>query len=848
MPENVISELTIKATVDTKSALLKLNALKERLGEIEKALRSIDNIDFGKKMTDNAQKAMDSVTKAIAAVKVPNTTIKGVEAIGVELSELEGKSAQVRSAMVSQANAQNTLAQSTEAYTAALNKQAQAQKALENARISRQQFELKNLDDDGNFDPYSLSAVSKLQYDKLINSEEIAKKGLENANIAVEKSTIAYTTAQNNASNATLKLTDAIEKQRKKQEQAAVSTKKASDAMAKFAAKSLILFTFMRRAGQAIGRLVDLSNEYVENLNLFNVAMGDAVDQANEFVETFSKALYLDPSEVMRFAGFFQQIATGFGIANQEAYKFSEFLTQFSYDLSSFLNIDIETAVQKVQSGFAGELEPLRRVGFALDEATLQQVAYSLGVNKTIRSMTQAEKSYLRVYAIARQGTNVFGDLAETIESPANQFRILMQQVRLAGRALGDAFSPIATTVLPSVIAALRVVTNVINGFAQQLGFTVNGARNSANAIDTVTTATNALADAQSGLLSFDKFESLNPSKNEKTGNIFAGLDIPQYDAIANATGAFEEKINKATASVEWLGSALEAVFNAFTALEPALQVVSDILNILLKVLNPLIKGISGVSKATNGWGVLIPILLVGLVKLSQKVFPNLVSKTRLYTSVLKTMAAEMDKANPKVTLFARGINTVARSSAVGYIGLSLFSSGLAGIMNWDNTQPLKNAANVLLLVAGAAFMAANAMATLGVASTFGTAALTISAGIATVVAAVLGAASASQSTAANISAFASGGYPDRGQMFIANEAGAELVGNIGGRTSVANNDMIVEAIENAAYRGYMRAINDTSGDGGARVTVGFDVDNNAMARALYPYVKNEKSRRGDKW
>ena len=234
--------------------------------------------------------------------------------------------------------------------------------------------------------------------------------------------------------------------------------------MAKFAAKSLILFTFMRRAGQAIGRLVDLSNEYVENLNLFNVAMGDAVDQANEFVETFSKALYLDPSEVMRFAGFFQQIATGFGIANQEAYKFSEFLTQFSYDLSSFLNIDIETAVQKVQSGFAGELEPLRRVGFALDEATLQQVAYSLGVNKTIRSMTQAEKSYLRVYAIARQGTNVFGDLAETIESPANQFRILMQQVRLAGRALGDAFSPIATTVLPSVIAALRVVTNVING------------------------------------------------------------------------------------------------------------------------------------------------------------------------------------------------------------------------------------------------------------------------------------------------------------------------------------------------------------------------------------------------
>ena len=42
---------------------------------------------------------------------------------------------------------------------------------------------------------------------------------------------------------------------------------------------------------------------------------------------------------------------------------------------------------------------------------------------------------------------------------------------------------------------------------------------------------------------------------------------------------------------------------------------------------------------------------------------------------------------------------------------------------------------------------------------------------------------------------FAQGGFPTQGQMFVAREAGPELVGTIGGRTAVANNDQIVEGI-----------------------------------------------------
>ena len=45
------------------------------------------------------------------------------------------------------------------------------------------------------------------------------------------------------------------------------------------------------------------------------------------------------------------------------------------------------------------------------------------------------------------------------------------------------------------------------------------------------------------------------------------------------------------------------------------------------------------------------------------------------------------------------------------------------------------------------------------------------------------------------LAAFANGGYPQSGQLFLAREAGAEMVGSIGGHTAVANNDQIVEGI-----------------------------------------------------
>lgn len=80
------------------------------------------------------------------------------------------------------------------------------------------------------------------------------------------------------------------------------------------------------------------------------------------------------------------------------------------------------------------------------------------------------------------------------------------------------------------------------------------------------------------------------------------------------------------------------------------------------------------------------------------------------------------------------------------------------------------------------------------------------------------------------ISEYATGGFPEAGELFIANEAGPELVGKMGSSNVVANNMQITEGIEQAAYSGFMRAIKDT---GGLKASVKVEADTKGIFKAV---------------
>lgn len=95
-----------------------------------------------------------------------------------------------------------------------------------------------------------------------------------------------------------------------------------------------------------------------------------------------------------------------------------------------------------------------------------------------------------------------------------------------------------------------------------------------------------------------------------------------------------------------------------------------------------------------------------------------------------------------------------------------------------------------------------------------------------------------------DIGFFARGGFPDSGQMFVAREAGPELVGRIGRRTAVANNDQIVQGIA-SAVRSAMAGANNPNGGGTTRITVQNVLNGRAIGESVIEYHNGKVKQTG---
>lgn len=86
---------------------------------------------------------------------------------------------------------------------------------------------------------------------------------------------------------------------------------------------------------------------------------------------------------------------------------------------------------------------------------------------------------------------------------------------------------------------------------------------------------------------------------------------------------------------------------------------------------------------------------------------------------------------------------------------------------------------------------------------------------------------------------YAQGGFPEAGELFVAREAGPEMVGKMGNRTTVANNEQIVEGISEGVYAAVLAAMRQTEGNGGQAVNVYLD------GRQITASVEKRQGERG---
>ena len=345
--------------------------------------------------------------------------------------------------------------------------------------------------------------------------------------------------------------------------QMSVANKKAAFSYTELYHKLRLVKGLIMTVGGTIYSLIQKSSDYVENVNLFTVAMGDYAGEAQEYAETVGEAMGIDPGEWMRNQGVFMTLATGFGVAGDRAAIMSQNLTQLGYDLSSFFNISYEDAMQKLQSGLSGELEPLRRIGYDLSQAKLEATALALGIDKTVSSMTQAEKAQLRYYAIMTQVTTAQGDMARTLNAPANQLKVLKAQFNMAAREIGNIFIPALNAILPYAIAVTKVIRLLASAIASIVGFEMpevdySGVNSMSGAATDTGDALDDAADSakklKSYMLGFDELNVINPDSGdsiEETSDMF-DFELPTYDFLE---GLADSRVAEIVEDMkEWLG------------------------------------------------------------------------------------------------------------------------------------------------------------------------------------------------------------------------------------------------------------------------------------------------------
>lgn len=350
---------------------------------------------------------------------------------------------------------------------------------------------------------------------------------------------------------------------------------KASMSYANLAAKIGIAVVAMKRIASVIAGWITKSNEYIESMNLVSVSLGEYAEEAHKYAVKVGDAVGIDPAAWLKNQGVFNTLIEGFGVSGDRAAYMSQQLTQLGYDITSFygeaMNMSLEEAMQKLQSGIAGELEPLRRLGYDLSVARLQQEAYTLGITKSVNAMTQAEKAELRYYAIMTQITDAHGDMARTIQSPANQLRILRMQIEQCARAFGNLFLPILQAVLPPLIAVAKVIRLIaetiarvlrieitdFGGISESVGGAAGGA---ADLEDNLGGAAKKAKEVKNALLGIDELNVISPPDNADSGNYGLGgtgggglgIELPGYDFLEQlAKGPIDEILRKMK---EWLG------------------------------------------------------------------------------------------------------------------------------------------------------------------------------------------------------------------------------------------------------------------------------------------------------
>ena len=326
--------------------------------------------------------------------------------------------------------------------------------------------------------------------------------------------------------------------------------------------------------GKVIKDSIQSGMDAIESDSLFNTVMGDNADAVKAWSNEVSNALGLNAVNMQKNIGVIYNMTNSMGVAGDNALKMSKGVSVLAEDMASFYNLDSTEAFNKLRAGLTGETEPLKALGILVDENTIKQYAYSEGIAQTGAELTNEQKVLARYVAILKQTGNAQGDLARTLNSPANQLRQLKQQVTNLGIAFSNFFMPIISAVLPYISAFTKAVRQALTSLSSFLGFSMNNStsqetqkisENVGGLAGDYDKATKSAKKLKGSLAGFDEMNTLQEKSSDSSGTSSGGggatggdlgFNLDEYDThLDSISSKGDELVGKMTEVLKLVGA-----------------------------------------------------------------------------------------------------------------------------------------------------------------------------------------------------------------------------------------------------------------------------------------------------
>lgn len=666
-----------------------------------------------------------------------------------------------------------------------------------------------------------------------------------------------------------------------------------------------------RYYGRSLANIVQYAMDYVETLNLWQVANRSNIALADEFITKMNKAYGISEQTLMNYQAIFKNMLSALGdISDAVSSTLSMQLTQLAVDFSSLYNVTIERAMTVYQSILSGQVRPVRSIsGYDITENTIFDLYKQSGGEKSMRQLSQIEKRLLRIVSVFDQmgATGAIGDMAKTIESAANQARVMQEQLKETLTWTGQIILLWLNNakVFQYVNAVLMTTKEIIKSIAFDLGYEEQDFLS--GLITQAENADEALDEVQGKLLSFDKFEALNSNTSNSFGidpvveKLIANINLQMNDfemqsykiakgwleilgfvqdsesEIWKFVGGTEQLLNKATeigkAILGWslliglikqplsvallyfgyiyaeneeirdsLSQSFENLFNSlivignamlniFIKISPVLSEIVYIISVVLGYVSDIISLLDelGALEAIL-WSivaVLAAILIYQIAIALTNPINLIITLIGLLVIAVSAIVATLIKYWDEFVEWVKGawdavvdffVSTGEKISNFFSDLWKKIANGFAdminNIVNWfvglvnlfvDGINALLKPINDIVEIFGGSIEIPH------------------------------------WEFEMNWQPYANGGFPEEGQLFVAREAGAEMVGSMGGRTAVANNDQIVEGISQGVYN----AVVSANLQNNQQITGNVYIDSSKVGKIVAKPVYNEGVRIG---